>query len=110
MQVGTGRIPHKGRDRISSHPSSRHIVVLANDKAYELDVLSAGDSASGGSSSTANRTHLSQRAIAEALQSIKHAAATSAPAEAFVGYLTSADRDEWAKARGALETRLALFS
>jgi Choline/Carnitine o-acyltransferase len=105
MQVGTGRIPHKGRDRISSHPSSRHIVVLVHDRAYELDVLSAGDSGSGGSSSTAGRTHLSQRAIAEALQSIKHAAATSAPVDAFVGYLTTADRDEWATARGALEKR-----
>eukprot|EP00611_Tribonema_gayanum_P024890 TRINITY_DN5571_c0_g5_i1.p1 TRINITY_DN5571_c0_g5~~TRINITY_DN5571_c0_g5_i1.p1 ORF type:complete len:330 (+),score=59.12 TRINITY_DN5571_c0_g5_i1:92-991(+) len=72
LQVGTGRIAQQDRDRVTSHPSSRHIVVIANDRMYDLDVLSPP-----GKDGT--RTHLSPKALARELSRIRAAAKAAGP-------------------------------
>eukprot|EP00611_Tribonema_gayanum_P024891 TRINITY_DN5571_c0_g5_i2.p1 TRINITY_DN5571_c0_g5~~TRINITY_DN5571_c0_g5_i2.p1 ORF type:complete len:610 (+),score=168.31 TRINITY_DN5571_c0_g5_i2:92-1831(+) len=96
LQVGTGRIAQQDRDRVTSHPSSRHIVVIANDRMYDLDVLSPP-----GKDGT--RTHLSPKALARELSRIRAAAKAAGPPKTSVGYLTAVDRNEWANARAILE-------
>lgn len=92
LQYATSRVARHGRDLLTHHRSSRHIVVMCNDRMYEIDVLARE-----------NGTQISLKALAKALEDVRAKALASPPPDTPVHYLTAMDRETWATTRASLE-------
>ncbi|GAA5912502.1 choline/carnitine O-acyltransferase [Sporobolomyces salmoneus] len=90
---GVTRLPRHPSDTLvhSPHPHpAKHIVVMANDHFYSLDVVS---STGGG------ETGISPQELEKGLWGIAQDAMSRGPAETSIGVLSGDDRDSWTLAR-----------
>eukprot|EP00612_Vaucheria_litorea_P000583 CAMPEP_0171459506 /NCGR_PEP_ID=MMETSP0945-20130129/4764_1 /TAXON_ID=109269 /ORGANISM="Vaucheria litorea, Strain CCMP2940" /LENGTH=620 /DNA_ID=CAMNT_0011985541 /DNA_START=166 /DNA_END=2028 /DNA_ORIENTATION=+ len=92
LQVGSGRIASRCKDFISYNPESKHIVVIVSNRAYKVKVLYE------------DNAQIKPNALVDLLEDLKSKAKTLDRVDAFVGYMTSMDRDSWAENRAKLKS------